>query len=258
MTPSSSILEMRRRSVWEAADSGILLWRDNFLYFIPVFAAPVWIIASALMFIPDDFRWVSWFGLWWLKPLFERFCLQVVAVRFFRNNPDAGLFNDPDSLSSSWGFRRILKGLLANIFSYLPGDLLWRRLSPFRPATMCLRLLERPKPGLYKERKKVLASGGLNFSALLSCIGPSLELILLGGEIVFTIIILEIFFPHIPWVMRINSLNFLLFVYIAYCFNYILVGSLYVCMGFGIYINSRTTVEGWDIELLFRKFSEKK
>jgi hypothetical protein len=44
------------------------------------------------------------------------------------------------------------------------------------------------------------------------------------------------------------------FVFGAYCFNYVLMDSLYVCMGFGLYINSRIEIEGWDIELLFRNF----
>jgi hypothetical protein len=36
-----------------------------------------------------------------------------------------------------------------------------------------------------------------------------------------------------------------------------LVETLYVCMGFSLYINSRIEVEGWDIEITFRSFAEK-
>jgi len=36
-----------------------------------------------------------------------------------------------------------------------------------------------------------------------------------------------------------------------------LVETIYVCMGFSIYINSRIEVEGWDIEITFRNFAEK-
>jgi len=43
--------------------------------------------------------------------------------------------------------------------------------------------------------------------------------------------------------------------FMAFCFNFILVESLYVSMGFGLYINSRVEVEGWDLKLLFQKFS---
>jgi hypothetical protein len=249
-------MEMRRRSVWEAADSGILLWRDNFFYFIPFYVLPVWIAASALLCIPDKFRWVSWFCLWWLKPLFERLCVQVAAARFFRNTPNVVSRSEPDYRSSSpWGFQKIIKGLPGIIFLHLLGDLLWRRFSPFRPSTMCLRLLERPKQRQYEERKNALVSGGLHFSALTTSLGLLLEAILLGGEILFVLIIFEIFFPHVPAYTRMKFLP--LFGYAAYCVNYVLVGSFSVCTGFGIYINSRTAVEGWDIELLFRNLAMK-
>jgi hypothetical protein len=46
-----------------------------------------------------------------------------------------------------------------------------------------------------------------------------------------------------------------IFFFAAWCLNYILVESVYVCMGFGLYINSRVEIEGWDIEILFRKFT---
>ena len=236
----ASVLAMRRRSVWEAADSGILLWRKNFLLFLPFFALPVLITAAALYFIPNEYRWISWLGLWWLKPFFDRLCLHVISKRFFTDS--AG------SLSS---------GLAHTLFSSLSGDLLWRRFSPFRCSVMPLRLMERLKSKQYEERKKTLARGGLYFSALISCLGLPLELFLLGGEIIFFTLLFDLFFSGSSLFLLLNYEIILLLIYAAYCVNYILVESLYVCMGFGIYINSRIEVEGWDIELLFRRFSAK-
>jgi hypothetical protein len=60
-----------------------------------------------------------------------------------------------------------------------------------------------------------------------------------------------IFFPG----FSIDSINTALFFYCAYCFNYMLVESLYVSMGLALYINCRVEMEGWDLELLFRKFA---
>jgi hypothetical protein len=48
------------------------------------------------------------------------------------------------------------------------------------------------------------------------------------------------------------------FVFIAYCVNYMLIGSLYGAMGFGVYINSRVETEGWDLQILFQKFESAK
>jgi hypothetical protein len=44
-------------------------------------------------------------------------------------------------------------------------------------------------------------------------------------------------------------------IFTAFCFNFILTESLYVCMGFALYINSRVEIEGWDLQLLFQRFA---
>ena len=235
---------MRRRSVWEAADSGVLLWRKNFKYFIPFFAVPVLVTAAVLAFISADNRWVSFLTLWWLKPLFDRLCLQVTAVRFFsRDSENAAVF------------KQISNGLFGLIFRGLIGDLLWRRFSFIRSAAMPLRLLEKPKRKQYSERKNILASGGLKFCTLLTIIGPVIEAVLFFGTLIFGITMLELFYPGGVYEFNFSMIDFSLIFFTIYTINYILVESLYVCMGFGVYINSRTEVEGWDIQLLFRKFT---
>ena len=237
-----SALALRRRSVWEAADSGVLLWRSSFAFFIPFFAVPVWIAACGLRLLPNDLRYLSYLALWWLKPLFDRLVLHVVSLRFF------------DS-SGSQKFKDLRRGLLGTVFRGLLGDLLWRRFSPGRGANMPVRVLEKLRVKQYRQRKKILASGGLNFCFLISALGLVLEAILLFGEIVFTMIIAEIFFPSALAYMRDNMEAMEVFVFIAFTFNYLLVESLYLCMGFGLYINSRVEVEGWDLQLLFRNLA---
>jgi hypothetical protein len=49
-----------------------------------------------------------------------------------------------------------------------------------------------------------------------------------------------------------------LYYYTGWCVNFLVVESIYVCMGFGLYLNSRVEVEGWDLELLFRKFAARR
>jgi hypothetical protein len=65
----------------------------------------------------------------------------------------------------------------------------------------------------------------------------------------------KMFFPAALTYLGYNSEMVELLIFIAFCFNYILVESLYVCMGFGLYINSRVEVEGWDLQILFQKFA---
>ncbi|GHV49569.1 hypothetical protein AGMMS49579_01640 [Spirochaetia bacterium] len=235
-------LALRRRSFWEAADAGLLLWRRDFFYFLPFFAIPLWVCAFGLRMLPEVMRpWLT-LMLWFFKPLFDRPVLHVIGVRFF----------EPRS-----GARRLLQGLGKSILRGLPGDLLWRRFSPWRAVMMPVRVLEGLKPAQVRQRKQRLSNGGVDFCVLITVWGYILEGILLIGEILFLFMVIELMQEN-----YITSIfDFLeqkeLFYFTAYCVNYMLVESLYVCMGFGLYINSRVEVEGWDLEVLFRSFLQK-
>jgi len=239
---SSSALALRRRSVWEAADSGLLLWRDNFFYFIPFFAIPAWSVACGLRLVPAGLSYLPFLILWWMKPFFDRLILQVISLRFFNSETTEHL-------------KDLRRGLAGTVFRGLLGDLLWRRFSPGRGSRMPIRILERIHGKQYRERKKALAGGGLNFCFFLSAACLSLEAVLLLGEALFVITALQIFNPAVYDYLQNNLDLSLLLIFIMYCVNFILVESLYVCMGFGLYINSRVEVEGWDLQLLFQKFA---
>jgi hypothetical protein len=230
------MLVLRRRGVWEAADSGVLLWRENFLYIIPFFAIPVWISAFGLRFVPEDLKYLSWLGLWWLKPFFDRLVLHLISARFFENRT------------------ALLRGLGGDLFRGLAGDLLWRRFSFARSVRMPIRVLERLKGKKFRQRKKNLAAGGLDFGAFVTMLCFLLEWFLLGGAVLFTYIMFDMFLPDAFF----NLGDFITreegFIFIIYCVNYMLVESLYAAMGFGIYINSRVETEGWDLQILFQKF----
>jgi hypothetical protein len=48
-----------------------------------------------------------------------------------------------------------------------------------------------------------------------------------------------------------------IYLFAAWCFNLMIIETIYVCMGFSLYINSRIAVEGWDLEIIFKEFAEK-
>jgi len=236
-----SALSLRSRSVWEAVDSGVLLWRSNFVYFIPFFAVPVWVAACGLRLFSGKFFFIPYLGLWWLKPLFDRIVLHIVSKRFFGSS---SLLKLKDI---GRGISEMRRGLL--------GDLLWRRFSLGRAARMPVRVLERLGAKQFAQRKKVLEGGGINFCSFISVLGLALEAALLLGEVLFALMTASLFFPTAVEYLQENYQITEVFIFAAFCFNYILVESLYVCMGFGLYINSRVEVEGWDLELLFKKFA---
>jgi len=239
-----SALSLRSRSVWEAVDSGVLLWRGNFIYFIPFFAVPVWATACGLRLLSGELFLVPYLGLWWLKPLFDRLALHVISKRFF----DAPAASNLKSLCR--GIAETRRGLL--------GDLLWRRFNPNRAASMPVRVLEHLGAKQFALRKKALESGGIGFCSFISILGLALEAALLLGEILFALMAASLFFPTaVEYLREYNEITEII-IFAAFCFNYILVETLYVCMGFGLYINSRVEVEGWDLELLFKKFARHK
>ena len=241
---STSVLSLRRRSVWEAADSGILLWRSNFAHFVPFFVLPVVITACAIrFFLHNDLFLLSYFFMWWLKPFFDRLVLHVVSARFFATD------GKPPSR-----FRDLCKGLTA-IRHGLIGDLLWRRFSPGRSALMPIRILERIGGEKYHRRKRALTGGGVSFCSFITFFCLALEAILLLSETVFVTIAIRMISPA-ALDLLLNHMEIVeVLIFAAFCFNYIIVGSLYVCMGFGLYINSRVEVEGWDLQLLFQQFA---
>ena len=242
MNPSlNSAFSLRQRSVWEAVDSGVLVWRNSFVYLIPFFAIPLWIAACGLRLLPADFRFVSYLGLWWLKPLFDRLALHVVSRRFFGSPAPAKLKELGRGL---WEMRR---GLL--------GDLLWRRFRAGRAAEMPIRVLEHIGVKQFRLRKMALVPGGINFCSFISFMGLLMEGMLLVVEAMFAFGVSAVFFPSAAGYMRDNMAAMENYIFAAFCFNLMLVESLYVCMGFGLYINSRVEVEGWDLQLLFQKLA---
>ena len=235
-------LALRHRSRWEALDAGILLWRDNFAYLLIFFALPLWLCAFGLRIIPERLRYLSWIFLWLLRPLFERPALHVISVRFFEKGA---------------GLKRLCSGLFKTITRGLAADLSWRRFSPVRAAMMPVRTLEGLKFKQIAERRKILKKGGLGFCSVLTAWSIIMELILLGGEFLLLLITLEILQPGLFSTVEEIVDGWEIFIYAAFCVNSMLIGSLYVCMGFSLYLNCRVELEGWDLEILFRGLAEK-
>ncbi|MDR0688774.1 MAG: glucose-6-phosphate dehydrogenase assembly protein OpcA, partial [Spirochaetaceae bacterium] len=238
MTPVfQGSLTLRQRNGWEAADSGLLLWRKSFFYFIPLFVLPFSLFAFGAARLPVS-SWLWSYGiLWWFKPLFDRLILGVISVRFFE--PGARL-------------KRLLRGAGRTLGRGLAGDLLWRRLSPWRAARMPVRLLEGLRGKKARERIRDLEGRGLNFCVLLTLFSLILEYLLLAGECIFCLMTLELFGPELFSSFIEHAAGLKGLVFFAYSLNYLLVESLYVCMGFGLYVNSRMEREGWDLQLLFQ------
>jgi len=237
-------LSLRRKDSREAVDSGLLLWRKNFISFMPFFAIPFWICAFSLRLIPDFAPYWPWIIIWLLKPLFDRPVLHIISIRFFEKDASQ---------------KRLRQGLWRSLRRGLIGDLLWRRFSPYRSAMMPVRVLEQnPKSGRwFSQRKKLLKKGGARHCFLLTLWGIAVEITLFSGVILFLVVMSELIMKDFASTLFQSFEDAEIYLYAIYCFVYILVEPVYVCMGFSLYINSRIEVEGWDIEIVFRNLAKK-
>jgi hypothetical protein len=235
--PAQSALVLRRRSGWEACDSGVLLWRRNFPSLFLFSALPAAAIAFALRLFADT-PFVSYLVLWWSKPLWDRLILHVAAVRFFRPECPA---------------RLLFAGLGRDILRGLPGDLLWRRFSPWRASRLPVRVLETLRGKAYRQRISFLREGGLGFCFFLTVFGFVLEYMVIGGEAGFVFTMRSLFSETSVSDVKDFFLVFEYWFFWIWCVTIVFLEGLFVCMGFGLYINSRVCVEGWDIQLLLQK-----
>ncbi|MCL2210107.1 MAG: hypothetical protein FWC19_08685 [Treponema sp.] len=235
---------LRKKDPQEAADTGLLLWRENFAGLLLFFAIPFWICAFSLRLLPGSLHYLSWLVLWFFKPFFDRLVLHVISVRFFESGAD---------------YKRLLQGLGKTLRRGLLGDLLWRRFSPLRASMMPVRTLEYGSKSRKEalKRKTLLKTGGLNYCFYLTFWGLALETALLAGEYLFVYMMAGFLTGEYFSLTSEFLASAEVYFFAAWCFNYMLVETIYVCMGFSLYINSRINTEGWDIEIIFRGFAKK-
>lgn len=236
---------LRTRKPYEAADLGLLLLRRlsgpmlraTLCFVLPVQLAVLWALSS--------FDWgYSLLVLWWLKPLYDRPLGLVLGRGLFGEVPRGQAF-----VRALWtqGRRKLL------------ADLTYRRFDPARSLVAPVALLEGVSGSVAARRRNALVMTNATSVAtiLLSCMAIEVgctagialgALMLMPDELQF--IVTDLF--STDW----NELlgRMLLGVYalsIALC------EPLYVASGFGIYIDRRTTLEGWDIELAFRTMARR-
>jgi hypothetical protein len=120
---------------------------------------------------------------------------------------------------------------------------------------MPVRVLEKLKGKAARKRIAALGSGGLDFSLTVTLLSMALNYVLLAGEIIFAFMVAGI--PDMDtWgrAFQISGVSVVLFA-VVNGINFLIVESLYICMSFGIYLNSRLETEGWDLQLDFRRFA---
>ncbi|OAX55192.1 DUF4129 domain-containing protein [Xanthomonas graminis] len=241
---------LRARSAWEAMELGSALvrrhagaiWKPWLLVTLPLFALlnlGAWAI---------DQLWLAGLLLWWLKPVLDRIPLFVISRGVFGDVPRAR-----DTLRAQWGWG------WGTLFGYLT----WRRLSPARTVFMPLELLEGAGAEQQRQRRRSLGGAVYGHALLLASVCWHFELMLCLACIAAILMFVPV--ELLPETMRaawalvgeenpvwadvgLNAFGWLAMT---------LIEPFFVGAGFGLYLNRRTEIEAWDVEMALRRLRER-
>jgi len=239
---------LRQRNPWEAMDLGILLARHHAGLLMATWAVLTLPLFALLTLIFWQHPSLAVLIIWWLKPVFERLPLYILSNALFANTPS---------------FTASLRALPKLLRPQLLASLTWRRLSPTRSFDLPVQQLE----GLAgPARQQRLVTLGRNYSRAptwLTIIGLHIEMALWAGLLALLYLLipaqlqsdwswvklLEI--SQRDWLWAEHTSNLL------YVLVLIIWEPIYVACGFTLYLNRRTELEAWDIELAFRNLAQR-
>ncbi|MBO8085098.1 MAG: DUF4129 domain-containing protein [Marichromatium sp.] len=229
---------LRPCPAWQAIDLGFALARAWFPALWALWwctALPLTLIVLALAWLHSDL-WLL--ALWWCKPLYEAPLLLWASRALFDERPRRGAL--PGMLGA--GLRPRLLPLL-----------LWRRLSPRRALVLPLLLLEGLPRRARRARLRTLAGGSA--SGWLTLVCYHLEAILWGGMLLGLYLLIPEGLPGIDLIAALEDSAAPAYWISSACYLLAcsLIAPFYVCAGFALYLSRRTELEGWDIELAFRR-----
>jgi hypothetical protein len=194
------------------------------------------------------YTWVADLLIWWMKPLFDRIPLFVLSRHLFNETPGTA------------GTLRAVPGLWR---AALPGALLWSRFDSVRSFNMPVAQLEGLR-GRARIRRQRLLQKPVRGQAIWITVGCA-HIALFFVLSAWALLLLLVPFQYLPesakamWSVFIQhttptaQLALNLMAYLAMS----AVEPFYVASGFGLYLNRRTELEAWDVELVFRRIAKR-
>ena len=237
---------LRPRESREALDLGAAMLRANATAVWPAwfaFTLPLFVLCNALGLLLG-LPWLGLLLMWWLKPLFDRVPLYVLSRAVFDRAP-------------CW--RETLRGQHALPWGPTVAGLSWLRVDSHRALRLPLELLEGASRSQRSARWKVLRRKLVGEASLLTYGCLQFELVLFLSVWLLALWLLPQewrpasfadFFRHdvraagTAWTLAASAVAYLAMSAIE---------PLYVACGFALYLNRRTELEAWDIDLAFRR-----
>jgi hypothetical protein len=236
-------VRVRPRSSWEAIDLGLRLVQSNAKAIYQPFlilTLPIFILLNLLFF---EYMWAAILIFWWLKPMYDRLVLHVLSHSLFGETP-------------SW--RETLRAFPGTLRHGLFLQLTLLRIDPSRSFRLPVLQLEGLKGNERGERMRVLQARGNTNSVWLTITCMHLEYAINFAlfALIYMLIpeyigagVMAVFFEDAPPFWADLASNF--FYFLTVC----MIEPFYVAAGFMLYINRRTQLEAWDIELVFRRMA---
>jgi len=240
---------LRPRTAWEAVELGTALVRRH--------AAAVWmpwlLVSLPMLALVNVLCWAIgavWLAgvvMWWLKPAFDRIPLYVLSRAVFGHVPAVR-----ETVRAQWSFGR----------RWLLPYLTWRRLSPVRAVYLPIDLLEGGVGEEARARRRALGSPVYGVAAMVQLVILHFEWALVIGAL-FAVMLFapndllqetaarmwNVLESQESWVQFAS--NALLWLATS------VLEPFYVGAGFGLYLNRRTEIEAWDIEMVLRRLRKR-
>lgn len=233
------------RNPWQAMDLGVATWRQWWRPLTLIWVATTLPAFLVVMWLADTpYLLAAMLLFWWLKPVWERPLLAWCAQRLF----------DPEVRPLA-----IVRQSLRQIWRGLPGQLIWRRLDPARAVHMPVNLLENLSGKEYSQRVRALSMNGTSHGASLTLGLLHVEQGLAYGLTLLVMMLwpAQMQMEQVEWFFDTGSDWFLISLACWYAAMTI-TEPMYVCCGFTAYLNRRTWLEAWDLQLGLHRIKRKR
>ncbi len=243
--------ELRPRTPEEAVDLGLAMTRTHFARIAKLWAnliLPLWVVILALFYQSPVWGLVI---LCWMQPIFDRIPLMVLSQELF--GAGKGL---AEQRKEGWRLMR------SNLWT----DLVRERIGVSRCIDLPVNQLEGLKGKAAKQRRMILSRQSAGVASMLTF---QTQLFIMGvafGGMFFVLGVLPDF-SALQWEAALESSfgggDFSLpkglqwAIVLSYLAANFLIQPFYIGAGFALYLNARSLSEGWDIEVNFKRISQR-
>lgn len=242
-------LKLRRRNTWEALDLGQAMLRAGAGPLYRAWCLTFGLAGIVLFALCWQLPWLAILLLWWIKPLCDRAMLLALS---------RSIFGQQMGWRELW---RALPGLLRG-----PGvvsGLTLRRLSLARSFLLPVWQLEQQAGPAGRARMRVLAQRNRGAATWLTFVCANMVSVLYLGLIGLVLVMLPAGMEDmIEWKGFFDTDNAALHIALLshglWMAAEAIIEPLYVASGFALYLNRRSELEGWDIDVGFRRLNERR